>query len=173
MPQASKHTENTGLQKIEIDAAGIKTRRRHRRRQGSASDSHGVSGSCDSDPSSRFVCFSASFGSRSLYLGPFSFRVFRDGMKSVGAPRVVASMSKSGRVCASEPAGACNTRGWPEGNRGSRNTLGLMPVSVSEPVGEKGTFVGVVEPRMPECHLSRPLPPKPGHATGLPHKPTP
>ena len=97
----------------------------------------------------------------------------RDGMKSVGAPRDVASMSKSGRVCVSEPAGACNTRGWPEGNRGSRIYMGLMPVSVIEPVGEKGTFVGVVELRMPECHLSRPLPPKPGHATGLPHKPTP
>lgn len=104
---------------------------------------------------------------------PDETRVIRDGMKSVGAPRIVASMSKSGRVCASEPAGACNTRGWPEGNRGSRMSMGFLPVSVIEPVGEKGTFVGVVEPRMPECHLSRPLPPKPGHATGLPHKSTP
>ncbi len=77
MPQASKHTENTGLQKIEIDAAGIKTRRRHRRRQESASDSHGFLAPVTAIPAHCSFVFSASFGSRSLYLGPFSFRVFR------------------------------------------------------------------------------------------------
>jgi hypothetical protein len=75
--QPTEYTENTELQKIEIDAAGIKTRRRHRRRQESASDSHGFLAPVTAIPAHCSFLFSASFGSRSLYLGPFSFRVFR------------------------------------------------------------------------------------------------
>jgi hypothetical protein len=59
MPQASKYTENTELQKTEIDAAGIKTREKHGRELGQAFGSHGVLAPVTAIPSPCSFVFSA------------------------------------------------------------------------------------------------------------------